>query len=221
MSRRLAPAARVEQLDLFAELETAAAEAQAKALAEAPVPNLYGSPTRGLAARMAEFDAWRDAYGDFGCIPISHAWHEGFSHSTTPTDRCAPSLLQAELRCLCNTYAGNRCLCVGDLMYRGACRHCTWEGDPTDSENTASEDAHDHAWPGWRDLPLVPRSRAGEMGPAQQKRAAVQWLEKVTPLYPPGWVEAGGPVRTARSSLGTRHVPNGTPFGGYDMAASQ
>jgi hypothetical protein len=210
-----------EQLDLFAELDAALAEAEPRTRAEAPVPSLYDSPTRGLAARIAEFEAWQDEHGTFASLADSHAWHAGLSHPTAPTDRCMPSVLLAEFRCLCVARAGRECMCVGDLMYRGACRHCEWEGTPTDHESTASEDANDHAFPGWRDLPVVPRYPVGSFGPAQRERVAAKWLDTVRPMLPAGWLEAGGPVRTKRCGVGTRHVPGGTPCGGYDMAAGE
>ena len=38
-------------------------------------------------------------------------------------------------------------------------------------------------------------------------------------VYPPGWLEAGGPIRTVRDSPRSgRHVPARTPYGGYDLA---
>lgn len=40
----------------------------------------------------------------------------------------------------------------------------------------------------------------------------------MTELYPHGWVEegSGAPIRTVLQPLGTRHVPQGSPWGGYD-----
>jgi|ThiBio_1000_plan_1041568.scaffolds.fasta_scaffold00807_15 hypothetical protein len=189
------------QLDLFAAIE--------EAKVDAPAPSIYGSSTRGLAARAAEYLAWREAHGSFGAYGRSHAWTVCLTCPDTPTARCQPTVLSADLRCDCDRY--EECSCVGDLMYRGACRHCDWEGEPRDRENAAAEDACDHAWPGWADVPVVspvPESPKG--------RAA--WVERAVELYPAGWLEDGGPIRTARSGYGTRHVPSRTPFGGYDLA---
>jgi hypothetical protein len=126
----------------------------------------------------------------------------------TPTTRCQPTVLSADLRCECERSV--ECCCLGELMYRGACRSCDWEGEPRDRENAAAEDAC--AWPGWRDVPVVPSV------PDERKKCAA-WVDRVTGLYPPGWLEDGGPSRTKRSGAGTRHVPGRTPFGGYDMSA--
>lgn len=107
------------------------------------------------------------------------------------------------------------CMCVGDLVYRGACLHCSWEGTTRPSENQAAEDAHDHAWPGWRALPIAPRPP--ETAATARNQARTRWVKTITVLYPPGWLEAGGPIRTTRHRSGTRHIPNHTGFGGYDL----
>lgn len=189
------------QLDLFAAIE--------EAKLDAPAPTLYGSSARGLAARAAEFAAWRDTHGSFGSLGRSHAWTVCITCPDTPTTRCQPTVLSADLRCDCDRY--DECSCLGDLMYRGACRCCDWEGEPRDRENAAAEDACDHAWPGWREVPVVPAV------PEERTKRAT-WVERVTELYPTGWLEDGGPIRTARTRGGTRHVPGRTPFGGYDLA---
>lgn len=190
------------QLDLLAAIEDAELEA--------PAPTLYGSPTRGLAARAAEYDAWRAEHGSFGASARSHAWTVWITCPETCTDRCQPTVLSADLRCDCDR--SEDCCCLGDLMYRGACRGCDWEGEPRDRENAAAEDACDHAWLGWRDLPVLPRV------PDERKKRA-RWVERVEALYPVGWLEDGGPIRTSRRGGGTRHVPSRPPFGGYDLAA--
>lgn len=189
------------QLDLFAAIE--------EAKLGAPAPTLYGSSARGLAARAAEFAAWRDAHGSFGSVGRSHAWTVCITCPDTPTERCQPTVLSADLRCDCDRY--DECSCMGKLMYRGACRHCDWEGEPHDEENAAAEDACDHAWPGWRDVPVVP-------GVPEERKRRATWVEQTVEIYPTDWLEDGGPIRTARRRGGHRHVPGRTPFGGYDLA---
>lgn len=189
------------QLDLFALLETAKLDG--------PAPTLFGSPARGLDARNTEMARWRDAHSNFASSRRSHAWTVNITCPDTATDRCQPTVLSADLRCDCRRAD---CFCLGDLLYRGACRACDWEGDPRDGENPAAEDACDHAWPGWRELPTVTT-------PPEESKARARWLDKVTGLYPAGWLDNGGPIRTARTGIGTRHVPCRTPAGGYDLAA--
>lgn len=38
-----------------------------------------------------------------------------------------------------------------------------------------------------------------------------------TTPYPAGWPQAGGALRSYRSPLRTRHVPDATGFGGYHL----
>lgn len=101
--------------------------------------------------------------------------------------------------------------------YFAGCLGCGWLGPQREEENDASEDANDHAWPGWRDLPVVPGPPAHGLSRAAQ-RAFARWRDDVDSVYPPGWLEDGGPIRTARSGYAGRHVPAKTPWGGFDMA---
>ncbi|GIF74154.1 MULTISPECIES: DUF6349 family protein [Asanoa] len=193
------------QLSLFDDLDAEVAPLPGPQTA---APSLYDSPSRGLVARTAEVEAWRARYGNWSSIRRSHAWEVHITCPDTPTARCQPTVLSADLRCDCL----DNCCCVGDLLYRGACRGCDWEGEPRNQENAAVEDACDHAWPGWRDLPVVPRV------PEDRKRHGA-WVDRVATHYPTKWLTDGGPIRTRRSGLATRHVPGRTPFGGYDLAA--
>lgn len=186
-------------LDLIAEAE------HDEPLAVVP-PTLLGSPARGLPARAAEFSAWRPAYGSFGSHPRSHAWTLACTHPGEPASRCQPTVLTAGPQCSHDWR--QRCQAAGDLLYRGACRACPWEGPARDRENPATKDACDHAWPGWRDLPAVEPN---------DPKALASWTRRVTALYPPGWVEDGGPVRTRRAEGAGRH--NKMHRLGYSMGA--
>ena len=198
----------VEQLDLFAEIE---ADADQRAFDQAP--SIYDTATRGYFNRLDDVASWAERHGHFDSNLRSHAWRAACG---SPDGRAAaqddhrPAVLTADLRC--HDY-DRQCSCVGGLVYRGACLRCDWEGDVRADENTAAEDAHDHAWPGWRELPIVP-SR-----PENQK-ARPRWIETVTNAYPAGWLESGGPIRTARRKHATRHVPNHTGYGGYDLCGA-
>lgn len=46
-------------------------------------------------------------------------------------------------------------------------------------------------------------------------KAARKWIEE---HYPKSMQVVGAPVITERSSLGTRHVPGRSPWGGYDIS---
>lgn len=180
---------------------------------------LYRSAARGVAARAAEFEAWQVQHGSFGSLIRAHAWtSRAGAGPDTLTDRCQAAVLAVDLRQpVRGEDPGLECSCTeADVyLYRGACRRagCAWEGPPRDgldAENPAAEDALDHAWPGWRDLPVLDRS-------PDDKKAAARWLERVTAAHPAGWLDAGGPIRTWRTGLGNRHVPGRAPGGGYDV----
>ncbi|WP_433426219.1 DUF6349 family protein (plasmid) [Microtetraspora malaysiensis] len=99
----------------------------------------------------------------------------------------------------------------GRSIKRGGCLGCEWEGPDRSKQTDAIEDAHDHAWPGWRDLPAVK--------PCKSNYA--KWRAEVDRAYPPGWIDAGGPIVTVRSdSRFSRHLVGQSPGGGYDMAAT-
>jgi hypothetical protein len=210
------------QLDLFADLD-AAAEAAAAADRQRlfdEAPSMFGDTSRGFFARVEAARIWHDTYGHFDCLVRSHAWRDeigghGFGHGRVPrSEVCRPITLTADLLC---DHHDSDCCCVGDLVYRGACLHCDWEGEIRADHNTVVEDAHDHTWPGWRVLPIV--ARRPEPGTyARQKAATDRWIAAVNDVYPEGWLESGGPIRTARTYYATRHVPCYTGFGGYDLS---
>ena len=188
------------QLDLFTAIE--------EAKLDAPAPTLYGSPTRGLAARAAEFAAWRDGARLVRLLGRSHAWTVCITCPDTPTERCQPTVLSADLRCDCDRY--DQCSCVGDLMYRGACRHCDWEGEPHERRERGRRGRLRprvarlaRACPSWRPCPRSARSAPlGSRGS--------------TELYPAGWLEDGGPIRTRR----TGPAPGTSPAGPRSAATT-
>lgn len=200
---------------MFAEVEAAEREQRA-----ALAPSLFDLDLLGYFARLQTAEQWLTSYGDARSIRDAHAWTPCASQMFTrhqPSPVCRPTILLADLRC--DHYGRPPCLCLGDLLYRGACFGCTWEGPASDRENTAAEDAHDHAWPGWRELPWVPR-RPESGTSVKQKGTTARWVEAVNDLYPHGWLESGGPIRTARTAGGTRHVPDHSGFGGYDLCGA-
>jgi len=199
------------QLDIFGVLEEVAQDR--------PPLCLYHSPARGLAARAAGFEAWRKEHGSFGSLLRAHAWTLQIGGAPgTPADRCQAAVLSVDLRPdLRHPDEGPGCDCTAAdaYLYRGACRGCDWEAPvPRDDENAAAEDALDHAHPGWRDLPVMPTM------PGDPKKLA-RWTAEVSAVYPAGWLEAAGPVRTWRQGLGTRHVPGRSPWGGYDVGVPE
>lgn len=170
---------------------------------------------RGTQAVMALYGDWKRERGNRTWEAVRE---HGPTHVWAPTiagpkwdledSKCRPVILSLDLRCSHHRAA---CSCVGDLIYRHACGGCGHVDEPRDSENVAAEDAMDHGWPGWRELPVLATSM-----PDERKKCSA-WVEVVLQHYPAGWLERGGPVRTARSRVGSRHVSERTPHSGYDM----
>lgn len=67
------------------------------------------------------------------------------------------------------------CLCAGDLTYMAACEPHGWNLI-ADHENSAVEGWHDHAFPGWRELPIVP-ARLRDVEKIGLSKAAKKWIE--------------------------------------------
>jgi len=209
-----------DQLDLPADAD-AAAKAAAEVLAQQradQAPGLYDSPARGHRARQDAYEARIAEYGSFGS-PARSRGRQAASTSPvadTPTDRCQPTLLCADLGC--QHYSGGcGCGCVGEPYDRGACPRCPYEGPVRDRENPAVDDAHGHGWPGWRQLPTVPRAPE-RTGNTTSKTRLAAWADPVCGTCPAGWLAAGGPIRTRRDRTGGRHVPDHNGSGGDDLA---
>jgi hypothetical protein len=167
-----------------------------------------------------ELDArWEKDHTEESRVAMQEAWHvDSFRHAVVKRGdvaRCQALVLSRDSRSWSQGYDAPE---TGELLFRGACRGCGWVApEVREDENPAAEDAVDHAWPGWRELPVV-----GHLPWAEGPKALVQkqgvWLRRWGPSFPAGWLEAGGPIRTEREPMGTRHVPGRTPWGGYDMA---
>lgn len=98
------------------------------------------------------------------------------------------------------------------------CTRCTWH-HVASSENAAVEAWHDHAFPGWRDLPIFPANLCGGMGSREMTPQRRDWIDE---NYPAAFRVDGAPIRTTRGSrIGSRHVPGYSPLGGYDLAADR
>lgn len=104
------------------------------------------------------------------------------------------------------------CECVGGWVYRGLC-DCGWASEIVTADGIAVEQWHDHAWPGWRDLPVVPRDF---IEPKRVDKLAV-WLRE---FYGEWSSQSGAPIVTERKYSGSRHVPGRSPWGGYDLCGA-
>lgn len=99
------------------------------------------------------------------------------------------------------------------MEYRAGCYGCDWIGGVVLTESAATEQAHDHAFPGWQTLPVLSPAR-----PDQPQRLRSDVLHIVERLYPANWAERHGPILVRRSG---RSVPGYSPTGGYEMAVAE
>ena len=127
----------------------------------------------------------------------------------------------ADLRCFCSfAYPtvtgfeeGGGCRCVGKLLTKVVCAGCNWHHIGGD-ETQAVEAWHDHAFPGWRELPVFPAKLRGSMGSRELTPKREDWLEA---HYPADFRTPLAPILTDRGQYGTRHVPGYSPLGGFDL----
>ncbi|MFJ8385561.1 DUF6349 family protein [Streptomyces sp. NPDC094438] len=163
--------------------------------------------TEPVGARARQTYYWR-VRNHRTRLPADHAcetWHirhghpggaySDFGHDLTPPDHHSPTLLTRR------TYGRN------DDQYRGACLSCDWEGNVAVGTehaafNTAIEDAHDHAFPNWRSLPVT----AHRAEPWDPHRNQLRWAQIGTG-YPRGWAEAGAPLVVWRHRRNDLHQP--------------
>jgi len=191
-------------------------------------PSWSGAPLRfHLEYRTsAELDAAFDRYvfenGNFNCLAASHMWHRNIQgwRRVDPTvsvngRQHTLAIYNVDLRCDTPAHRDRdvRCSCVSGYLYRAHCDDCLWMSQVTDDESDAAAEWHDHAMPGWRELPIVPEG-SHEMTNKEKARR----LEKLGDLQPAAWQFAGAPIITDRRGHGTRAVEGRSPYGGYDFA---
>lgn len=179
----------------------------------------YFTPDELLAAR-AELarvrSEWSKDHPTFGTwmLGITTGWCD-----IAPGHRLC--MLQTDLRCRCSfPYLVAEwekigpCSCVGDLLYQANCPDCRWHHIGSESEVVLAW--HDHAWPGWRDLPVLPAKLRGQMGTRKMTPKLEAWLDA---NYPPEFRVDGAPILTDRGGVAGRCVPGYSPFGGFDIPA--
>ncbi|MEV8337926.1 MAG: hypothetical protein EPO52_15280 [Herbiconiux sp.] len=167
----------------------------------------YYSPSELDAA----FQHWKVLYGNFGCIPLSHMWHRGFSgiSDRLTFQEHSIAMFTADLR------AEPEAEGPGDLIYQAVCEPCDWH-HVSGTENGAVEGWHDHAVPGWRELPVIPAQvRVREQ--SSLTKLGRRWIEA---HYPPEMQVPGAPMITERARYATRHVAGHSPWGGYDLSST-
>lgn len=173
----------------------------------------------------AAWDRWIFENGSFGCIPYSHMWHrdrhrDGFEFEPKPsTNHHQCAIFTADASCN-GAHAATRdhdhtnAELPGHHMTQIICEPCGWHVIDR-SETTAVESWHDHALPGWRELPVVPLKLVDARHSDRGAQRLINWIEE---NYPVDWQLPGHPIITDRTQSGTRHVPGRSPWGGYDLS---
>lgn len=153
------------------------------------------------------FAHWQFLNGNLGSYGRSHMWHRSIAHGFVEFGEHRSESYTVDLRPEPSAEG------PGDLLYKMVCQPCGWQSE-AGGENDAVEAWHDHAVPGWRDLPVIPhqvrvRSESG------LTKVALKWIEQT---YPEEMQLSGAPIITERQPYGTRHVPGYSPWGGYDLS---
>lgn len=185
-------------------------------------PEWFGAPLHfttayfAPAALDAAFEHFQFLHKLDNSRAQSHMWHRAITvPGGVDVGDHGFDFFSADLRCEPWKHDGPHgdCMCVGDLTYMAICEPHGWHVT-ADDENSAVEGWHDHAFPGWRELPIVP-ARLRDAEKIGLSKAAKKWVED---HYPKSMQIVGGPVITERRSMGTRHVPGRSPWGGYDIS---
>lgn len=172
----------------------------------------YFSP----AALDEAFEHWCFVSGHFDSLALSHMWHRYIGlNGHTDFQEHSIDVFDAELRCLAREHrdGDEDCSCVGGMLVQAICEPCDWHVI-ADNENAVVEAWHDHAMPGWRDLPVVPeRIRVRDT-----KGLTLHARDWIAEHYPIQMQVPGAPIITERGQYATRHVPGYSPWGGFDLS---
>ena len=160
---------------------------------------------------------------------IRHGWTSDYCGARSVVGAHTITSYTADLRCLWDYHQvepGQRprllseripCECVGDYLHLIVCDTCELHWIDSDW-NVVVEAWHDHAFPGWRQLPILPAKLRGQMGTRKMTPKLEEWLDA---NYPPEFRVAGAPILTDRGGSGTRHVPEYSPYGGFDLSVDE
>ncbi|WHS34381.1 DUF6349 family protein [Auritidibacter ignavus] len=159
-------------------------------------------------ALQEAFDHWIFINGHFGSHARSHIWHQMvWNAGATKFGEHRAELLTAELRPEHDREG------PGGLLVQVVCEPCGWHAID-ENENHVVEQWHDHAVPGWRDLPIIPAS-VRVRDESKLTKLALAWIRE---RYPTHMQVPGAPIITERQPYGTRHVPGYSPWNGYDLS---
>ncbi len=154
------------------------------------------------------FDHWRLLHGSEGSIPRSHMWHQAlWNPQVVRFAEHRGQMVTAELGPE-HGHEGPGC-----LLSQMICEPCRWHAIGG-SENSVVEQWHDHAVPGWRELPVIPAAVRIREGSRHTGRV-MTWIKE---HYPAHMQVPGAPIITEREPSATRHVAGYSPWNGYDLS---
>lgn len=189
-------------------------DAMAREEARARLDDWEGAPlgfTQGYftPAQFDEaFEHWKFLNGAMGSWKRSHMWHrEGWNGTGTEFGEHLGELFGAEL----GPEEGHEG--PGGMLEQMVCEPCDWHA--IGEESSVIEQWHDHAVPGWRDLPVLPAAIRVRDGGATLSKGAMKWISE---RYPQHMQVPGAPIITERGPYGTRPVYHYSPWGGYDLS---
>lgn len=153
-------------------------------------------------------------FGNFGSVPRSHMWFPAHCNPPLIAAGHALHLFNADCRCTQPDHDHTAQPLPTTFITQANCPICRWHLIDTCD---LVEAWHDHAMPGWRNLPVLPdKLREGRNENRQTKQRRLEWVQE---HYPAEWLFDGAPILTRRSQHGTRAVPRRSPLGGYDITA--
>ena len=158
------------------------------------------------AELAAAYERWVLENGRFDCIGRSGMWRHTLTHEPLELNGHTIHVLTAARPSRESTRP----------TAQANCPDCRWHLLGED-ENGVVEAAHDHALPGWRDLPIAP-TKIGSKLSHYSKTATASVLEWMESTYPRSMLIPGAPILTPRVPPAHRHVPGRSPLGGYDIA---
>lgn len=150
---------------------------------------------------------WIEINGHFNSIFLSKMWRRSYTVPHAVIGAHTLDQFDVDLRCAAGAHDAERdrlglglgriCQCVGESTTQIICAVCSWHHIGT--EHDAVEAWHDHAFPGWRDLPIIPAKLRGTMGATKMTPKLEEWLEE---NYPAAFRIPGAPsARTAAPAM--------------------
>lgn len=176
-------------------------------------PLAYTTDYHSPDALDAAFKRYKAEHGDFGCIPRSHMWHRALTHPPLEVQGHSLHVFSADARCDLEECDHRAAPLPGTTVTQAICPGCEWH--TIRARDSVVVAWHDHALPGWRELPVYDRDV--DRSNARSIAALRRWAERE---HPADWQFNGAPVITQRSPHSHRAVPGYSPFGGYDISAN-